>query len=116
MGKTKITKAELKKRTAEKRRLGKTNQKASGKRVALAQKKAGKGLFAPKKLSDALAGVCGKKTAPRTEVTKLVWAYIKKNGLNNGRIIKPDTTLKAIFPVASIDMLKMPGFIGKHLS
>merc|ERR1719498_738040 len=79
-------------------------------------KKKGVGLFAPKKLSEALAAICGKKTAPRTEVTKLVWAYIKKNKLNNGRTIKPDATLKAIFPVASIDMLKMPGFIGKHLS
>merc|ERR1719487_705583 len=64
-------------------------------------KKKGVGIFAPKKLSDALAKVCGVKTAPRTEVTK-------KNGLNNGRIIKPDATLKAIFPVASLDMLKMP--------
>merc|ERR1711967_114353 len=106
--KTTITKATLKKI--------KTAQKATGKKNALAQKKAGKGIFAPKKLSDALAAICGKKTAPRTEVTKLVWAYIKKNSLNNGRTIKPDQQLKAIFPVATIDMLKMPGFIGKHLS
>ena len=27
--------------------------------------------------------------------------YIKKHGLNNGRTIKPDATLKAIFPVPS---------------
>jgi chromatin remodeling complex protein RSC6 len=113
---TTITKATLKARTAEKRRLGKTAAKANGKKMAAAMKKAGKGIFAPKKLSDALAAVCGKKTAPRTEVTKLVWAYIKKNKLNDGRTIKPDTKLKAIFPVASIDMLKMAGYIGKHLS
>merc|ERR1711959_594030 len=30
--------------------------------------------------------------------------------------IKPDSTLKAIFPVASIDMLKMAGYFSKHLS
>merc|ERR1712070_317774 len=113
---TTITKATLKARKAEKRRIGKTAQKATGKKNAMAQKKAGKGLFAPKKLSDALAAICGKKTAPRTEVTKLVWQYIKKNQLNNGRVIKPDTQLKAIFPVSSIDMLKMPGYISKHLS
>merc|ERR1711904_454664 len=100
-----ITKATLKARTAEKRRLGKT-----------AMKKAGKGIFAPKNLSEDLAAICGKKTAPRTEVTKLVWAYIKKNSLNNGRVIKPDAALKKIFPVATIDMLKMPGYIGKHLA
>merc|ERR1712007_344954 len=85
-----------KKITAEKRALGKTASKANGK------KKAGKGIFAPKKLSDALAAVCGAKTLPRTEVTKKVWVYIKKHGLNNGRTIKPDATLKAIFPVPSL--------------
>merc|ERR1719421_358832 len=71
--KTTITKAALKKITAEKRRVGKAASKAAGKKNALAMKKAGKGIFAPKKLSDALAAICGKKTAPRTEVTKLIW-------------------------------------------
>merc|ERR1711924_538623 len=33
----------------------------------------------------------------RTEVTKKIWAYIKKNSLNQGRTIKPDSTLKAIY-------------------
>merc|ERR1719353_2814783 len=72
--------------------------------------------IAPKKLSDALAAICGAKTLPSTEVTKKVWEYIKKNGLNNGRTIKPDAKLKAVLPVASIDMLKMAGHIKKHLS
>merc|ERR1711934_1189591 len=114
--KTTITKATLKKITAEKRALGKTASKANGKKMAAAMKKAGKGIFAPKKLSDALAAVCGAKTLPRTEVTKKVWVYIKKHSLNNGRTIKPDATLKAIFPVPSLDMLKMAGHISKHLS
>merc|ERR1719182_626514 len=114
--KTTVTKATLKKITAEKRRLGKTASKATGKKNAAAMKKAGKGIFAPKKLSDALAAVCGAKTLPRTEVTKKVWVYIKKHSLNNGRTIKPDATLKAIFPVPSLDMLKMAGHISKHLS
>merc|ERR1712196_607217 len=114
--KTTITKAELKKITAAKRAAGKTAQKATGKKNALAMKKAGKGIFAPKKLSDALAAICGAKTLPRTEVTKKIWVYIKKNKLNEGRIIKPDATLKSVIPAASIDMLKMAGFISKHLS
>merc|ERR1719185_39358 len=79
-------------------------------------KKAGKGIFAPKKLSEALAAICGAKSLPRTEVTKKVWVYIKKNNLNEGRTIKPDQKLKAVFPVASIDMLKLAGHISKHLS
>jgi len=32
------------------------------------------------------------------------------------RTIKPDSALKAIFPVASLDMLKMAGYVSKHLS
>merc|ERR1711908_253925 len=90
-------------------------QKASGAKNALAMKKAGKGIFAPKTLSAELAAVCGKKVLPRTEVTKAIWVYIKKNKLNAGRIIKPDATLKKVLPVASLDMLKMAGYVSKHL-
>merc|ERR1711988_1942658 len=108
MGTTKPTKAELKKITAAKKTAGKAAQSATGKKNAAAMKKKGVGIFAPKKLSDALAAVCGGKSMPRTEVTKKVWVYIKKHSLNEGRTIKPDASLKAIFPVPSIDMLKMP--------
>merc|ERR1711990_805695 len=97
--KTTITKAELKKTKAEKRTIGKAAQSATAKKNVAAMKKAGKGIFAPKKLSEALAAICGAKTLPRTEVTKKVWVYIKKNKLNDGRTIKPDSALKAIFPV-----------------
>merc|ERR1740127_114620 len=114
--KTTITKAALKKITAEKKTAGKKAKSASAKKNALAMKKAGKGIFAPKKLSDALSKICGAKTLPRTEVTKKIWVYIKKYKLNDGRTIKPDATLKAVFPVASLDMLKMAGYVSKHLS
>merc|ERR1712097_193726 len=109
--KTTITKAELKKITA-----GKIAKSASAKKNALAMKKAGKGIFAKKVLSPALAAICGAKSLPRTEVTKKIWGYIKSHKLNEGRIIKPDSALKAVFPVASLDMLKMAGFVSKHLS
>merc|ERR1712097_208851 len=89
---------------------------ASGKKIAAAMKKKGVGLFAPKTLSPALAEVCGGKVMPRTEVTKKIWVYIKKYKLNDGRTIKPDAKLKAIFPLASLDMLKMAGYVSKHLS
>merc|ERR1712094_39690 len=49
---------------------GKIAKKAAGKKNALALEKKGVGIFAPKKLSDALAAICGGKTMPRTEVTK----------------------------------------------
>ena len=91
-------------------------QKASGAKNALAMKKAGKGIFAPKTLSAELSAVCGgKKVLPRTEVTKAIWVYIKAKKLNEGRIIKPDAVLKKVMPVASLDMLKMAGYVSKHL-
>merc|ERR1711904_391862 len=99
MGKTtkpKTYKSDLRKTTAEKRALGKTAKKANGKKLALAMKKKGVGIFAPKSLSEALAAICGGKTMPRTEVAKKIWVYIKKNSLNQGRTIKPDAKLKAI--------------------
>merc|ERR1712070_889568 len=114
--KTTITKAALKKITAEKKTAGKKAKSASAKKNVLAMKKKGVGIFAPKTLSPAMAAICGAKVLPRTEVTKKIWAYIKKGKLNEGRIIKPDAQLKAIFPVASLDMLKMAGYVSKHLS
>merc|ERR1719393_683199 len=110
---TKATKATIK---AAKKAAGKKAKSASAKKNALAMKKKGVGIFAPKKLSDALAAICGGKTMPRTEVTKKIWVYIKKYKLNEGRTIKPDAKLKAVFPVASLDMLKMASYVSKHLS
>jgi len=111
-----VTKATTKALKATKKALGKTAQKANAKKVAAALKKKGVGIFAPKTLSPALAAICGGKKMARTEVTKKIWVYIKKNKCNEGRIIKPDATLKAVFPVASLDMLKLAGYVSKHLS
>merc|ERR1711904_730067 len=100
--------------TAVKRAAGKKAKKAAGKANALAMKKKGVGIFAPKTLSPALAAICGGKKMARTEATKKIWVYIKKNKCNEGRIINPDATLKAVFPVASLDMLKLAGYVSKH--
>merc|ERR1711896_4568 len=105
-----------KKITAVKKAAGKKAKSASAKKNAAAMKKKGVGIFAPKTLSPALAAICGGKVMPRTEVTKKIWVYIKKHKLNDGRTIKPDSALKAVLPVASIDMLKMAGYVSKHLS
>ena len=64
-------------------------------------KKAGKGIFAVKTLSADLAAICGKNKMARTEVTKSIWGYIKKNKLSKGRTITPDAKLKKVLPAAS---------------
>ena len=99
--KTTMTKAEKHKIKMAKKTAGKIAKKAAAKKNVAAMKKAGKGIFAPKMLSEALAAVCGGKKMPRTEVTKKIWVYIKSHKLNEGRVIKPDAKLKAVFPVAS---------------
>ncbi|MBM3781383.1 MAG: hypothetical protein FJW29_06865 [Acidobacteria bacterium] len=69
--------------------------------------------------SDALAEVIGKAGMPRTEVTKKLWAYIKKNGLQdqkNRRMINADAKLKPIFGgKAQVSMFDMTKLVGKHL-
>jgi chromatin remodeling complex protein RSC6 len=69
--------------------------------------------------SPALAEVVGSKAIPRTEVTKKLWAYIKKNKLQdpkNKRMIKADAALKAVFGgKAQANMFEMTKLVNKHL-
>jgi upstream activation factor subunit UAF30 len=69
--------------------------------------------------SSSLAEVVGTKPIPRTEVTKKLWAYIKKNGLQdkkNKRMIKADDALKPVFGgKAQVNMFEMTKLVNKHL-
>jgi len=74
----------------------------------------------PMQISSALAEVVGSKAIPRTEVTKKLWAYIKKNGLQdktNKRNINADAKLKAVFGgKGTVSMFEMTKLVNKHLS
>ncbi len=67
----------------------------------------------------ALAEVIGSKPVPRTEVTKKLWAYIKKNGLQdkkNRRMINSDAALKPVFGgKATVNMFEMTKLVSKHV-
>ena len=69
--------------------------------------------------SAALAEIVGSKPIPRTEVTKKLWAYIKKNGLQdpkNKRMIKADPALKVVFGgKPTVNMFEMTKLVSKHL-
>jgi chromatin remodeling complex protein RSC6 len=56
---------------------------------------------------------------PRTEVTKKLWAYIKKNGLQdkkNKRNINADDALKAVFNgKGTVNMFEMTKLVSRHL-
>lgn len=69
-------------------------------------------------LSEELAEFMGKEKASRAEVTKAIWAYIKKHDLqdpDNRRMILPDDELAPIIGSRPINMLKMTGQISKHI-
>jgi chromatin remodeling complex protein RSC6 len=68
--------------------------------------------------SAALAAVIGDKPVPRTDVTKKVWEYIKKNGLQDKlkrTMINADAKLKAVVGTSPISMFAMTKEISKHL-
>jgi len=65
-----------------------------------------------------LAEIVGSKAIPRTEVTKLVWAYIKKHDLQdakNRRNINCDAKLKAVCGKKSVNMFELTKLISKNL-
>ena len=68
--------------------------------------------------SPALAAIIGDKAVPRTEVTKKVWEYIKKNDLQDKAkrtMINADAKLKEIFKQAQVSMFEMTKLINSHL-
>lgn len=74
----------------------------------------------PLNVSEQLATVVGKGPMPRSEVVKKLWAYIKKNGLQdkqNKRNINADDNLKAVFGGKKVvSMFEMTKLVSKHLS
>ena len=94
-------------------------RKAAKKTAKKAGRKPSAAFMRPVAPSAALAEVVGSKPIPRTEVTKRLWAYIKKNGLQdkkNRRQINADDNLKAVFGgKASVNMFAMTKLVSKHL-
>jgi len=84
------------------------------------KRKANAAFMKPLTPSAILAEVVGSKPLPRTEVVKKMWAYIKKNKLQdekNRRNINADDKLKAIFGGKKmVNMFEMTKLVSKHLS
>jgi len=65
-----------------------------------------------------LAAIVGSSPLPRTEVTKKLWNYIKKNNLQdskNRRNINADEKLRPIFGKDQVNMFEMTKLVSKHL-
>ncbi len=93
-----------------------TKKKATKKAPA---RKANAAFMRPVTPSSALAEIVGATPIPRTEVTKKLWAYIKRKGLQdakNRRMINADDKLKPIFGnKAQVSMFDMTKLVSKHL-
>ena len=74
----------------------------------------------PVQPDSALAAVVGSSPLPRTELTKKLWAYIKRNGLQdskNRRNINADDKLRPVFGGRSqVTMFDMTKLVNKHVS
>ncbi len=101
---------------AAKKATKKATKKKAAKKPA---RKANAAFMRPVTPSDKLAEVVGSTPIPRTEVTKKLWAYIKRKGLQdakNRRMINADEKLLPIFGgKKQVSMFEMTKLVSKHL-
>jgi upstream activation factor subunit UAF30 len=123
--------ATKKKGAAKKGGAKKAGARKGGAKKAGARKKSGAKKGAAKKRtpnaafmramqpSAQLAAVVGNNPMPRTEITKKLWAYIKRKGLQDAkqrRMINADENLRPIFKKDQVSMFDMTKLVNKHLS
>ena len=74
----------------------------------------------PMQPDEALGAVVGTNPMPRTEITKRLWAYIRKNGLQDAkerRMINADDRLRPVFGgKKQVSMFEMTKLVNKHIS
>jgi upstream activation factor subunit UAF30 len=94
-------------------------KKAAKKTAKKSARKPNAAFMKPVQPDAVLAEVVGDKAVPRTELTKKLWAYIKKHGLQdqkNKRMINADDALKAVFGgKKQVSMFDMTKLVSKHL-
>ncbi len=85
----------------------------------MAKKAATSKFMAPVTPSEKLAAIVGAAPIPRTEITKKLWVYIKKNKLQdskNKRMINADDKLRPIFKKDQVSMFDMTKLVAKQVS
>ena len=97
----------------------KATRKKSSRRKSSGKKRTPNAAFMkPMQPSSDLASVVGSSPMPRTEVTKKLWQYIKRKGLQdskNRRMINADDNLRPIFGRGQVSMFEMTRLVNKHL-
>jgi chromatin remodeling complex protein RSC6 len=107
------------KKPAAKKPAAKKPAKKAAPKKAAAKRKPNAAFMKPVTPSATLAAVVGSAAVPRTEITSKIWAYIKKNGLQdkvNKRNINADEKLKAVFGgKKTVSMFEMTKLVSAHL-
>jgi upstream activation factor subunit UAF30 len=111
-------KAAAKKAPAKKAAAKKAPAKKAAAKKPAAKRKPNAAFMKALTPSAALAAIVGSNPLPRTEVTKKIWDYIKKNKLQdavNKRMINADARLREIFKKAQVSMFEMTKLVSGHL-
>ncbi len=107
------------KKPAAKKAVAKKPAKKAAPKKPAAKRKPNAAFMKPLTPSAALAAVIGSAAQPRTEVTSKLWAYIKKNNLQdkvNRRNINADDKLREVFGgKKTVSMFEMTKLVSKHL-
>jgi chromatin remodeling complex protein RSC6 len=98
----------------------KSTKKAARKKSSGKKRTPSAAFMRPVQPDNALSAVVGSSPMPRTELTKKLWAYIKRNGLQdskNRRAINADDKLRPVFGGRSqVSMFDMTKLVNKHVS
>jgi upstream activation factor subunit UAF30 len=107
------------------RRKGAARKKSTGRRKSARRKSSGRkrapnpAFMKPMQPDAALAAVVGDRPMPRTEITKKLWQYIKRNGLQDAkerRMINADDRLRTVFGgKKQVSMFEMTKLVNRHM-
>jgi upstream activation factor subunit UAF30 len=109
------------KKVAKKAPAKKVAKKAPAKKAAKkikVKRKPNAAFMAPKQPWGPLAAIIGDKPLPRTEITRKIWDYIKRNKLQdsvNRRMINADAMLRPLFGKAQASMFELTKMVNKYI-
>ena len=96
-----------------------SSRKSAGKKRSGAKRTPNAAFMKAMQPSEQLSAVVGSSPMPRTEITKKLWQYIKRKGLQDAkerRMINADENLRPIFKRDQVSMFDMTKLVNKHLS
>jgi chromatin remodeling complex protein RSC6 len=106
-------------RKASAKSAGKTTKKATRKAAPKKKRTPNAAFMKPVQPDEALGAVVGSNPMPRTEITKKLWAYIRKNGLQDAkerRMINADDKLGKVFGGKKrVSMFDMTKLVSQHV-